>query len=50
MDNLWIGLGISVLVVITFIAVMRSILQQNREIDKKIDYSKVRQWQDDDDD
>lgn len=48
--TLWIVLAISVIVVLTFLMAMRSLLRDNREIDKKIDYSKLRPWQDDDDD
>lgn len=48
--TLWIVLAISVIFVLTFLVAMRSLLRDNREIDKKIDYSKLRPWQDDDDD
>lgn len=47
--TLWIVTGISVLVIAGFIAAMRSLLRENREIDSKIDYSKVKPWVDDDD-
>lgn len=48
--NLWIVLGISVLAVIGFVLVMRSQLRANKEIEKNIDYSKLRPWQDDEED
>lgn len=44
--TLWIVLGISVFAVIGFVMAIRSQLQTNREIDKKIDYSKLRPQQD----
>lgn len=49
-NTLWIVLGISVLAVIGFVMAIRSQLQTNREIEKKIDYSKLRPQQDEDDD
>lgn len=47
--TLWIVLGVSVIVVAGFAAAMRSILRENKDIDKKIDYTKVRPWVDDED-
>jgi hypothetical protein len=47
--TLWIVLGISVIVVVGFAAAMRSILRENKAIDKNIDYTKVRPWVDDED-
>lgn len=46
-NTLWIVLGVSVLAIIGFAAVIRSQLRTNREIDKHIDYSKLRPWEDD---
>jgi hypothetical protein len=46
--TIWIVLAISVIAVLTFIVAMKSLLRENREIDKKIDYSKLRSWKDDD--
>lgn len=48
--QLWIVVGISVLAVLIFLVAMRSLLRENREIDKKIDYSKFRAIDDDEDD
>ena len=46
---LWIVLVVSGLAVLTFVIAIRSLLRDSREIDKKIDYSKLRPMQDDDD-
>jgi low affinity Fe/Cu permease len=46
--TLWIVLGISLLVVFGFIAVMRTQVRENREIESKIDYSKVKPLGDED--
>jgi hypothetical protein len=46
--TIWAVLAISVIAVLTFIVAMKSLLRENREIDKKIDYSKLRSWKDDD--
>jgi low affinity Fe/Cu permease len=48
--TLMIILLASTVAVLTFVVAMRSVLRENREIDKKIDYSKLRSWQDDEDD
>ncbi|HEY3698642.1 MAG TPA: hypothetical protein VGK97_04870 [Spongiibacteraceae bacterium] len=48
--TLWIVLGISVLAIIGFVLVIRSQLLTNKEIDKNIDYSKLRPLQDDEED
>lgn len=46
--TIWIVLALSVITVLTFMVAMRTVLRENREIDKKIDYSKLRPWEDDD--
>lgn len=46
-QTLLIILGVSIFVVLTFVVAMRSILRENREIDKKIDYNKLRPQEDD---
>jgi hypothetical protein len=48
--TLWIVSGVSVFVIVGFAVAIRSLLRENREIDKHIDYSKVRPWVDDDED
>lgn len=47
--TLWIVVGVSAFVVIGFIVAMRSLLRENREIESKIDYTKVKPWVDDED-
>jgi low affinity Fe/Cu permease len=47
--TLWIVLAVSIIAVLTFVVAIRSLMRENREIDKKIDHSKLRPWQDDDD-
>lgn len=47
--TLWIVLGISVLVVTGFVVAMRSLLRENRDIDSRIDYNKLKPWVDDED-
>lgn len=49
-NTLWIVLGISIFVIVGFVVAMRSLLRENREIEKQIDYSKVRPWVDDEED
>ncbi|MDB6060151.1 MAG: hypothetical protein JWM78_254 [Verrucomicrobiaceae bacterium] len=46
--SLWIVVGVAAFFLVGFILAMRSILSENREIDKHIDYSKVKPWVDDD--
>ncbi len=45
--TLWIVLGVSVVCVIGFGLVMRSQLQANKKLDSDIDYTKLRPWEDD---
>ena len=47
--TLWIVVAVSVIAVLTFLVAMRALLRDNRAIDKKIDYSKLRPWEDDED-
>ena len=44
--TLWIVLGIGVAVVVIYFVTMRVFFRQSRDADKKIDYSKVREWKD----
>lgn len=48
--TLWIVFVISGFAIVGFIVAMRSLLRENRDIDKNIDYSKLRPWEDDEDD
>lgn len=45
--TLWILLGVAALVVLGYVLAMRNLHRKSREIDKQIDYSKVRKWEDD---
>ena len=47
--TLWIALGVAIVVVVGYLLVMRVFVRQSREVDKQIDYSKIREWKDDDD-
>jgi hypothetical protein len=47
--TLWIGVAIAVGGVVLYLLVMRVFFRQSRDTDKKIDYSKIREWKDDDD-
>ena len=47
--TVWIFLGVAVFVVLAYFVVMRVFFQRSREADKKVDYSKIRPWKDDDD-
>jgi hypothetical protein len=45
---LWIALAIAILFGAAYVLGFRNVLRQSRELDKKIDYSKVREWKDED--
>ena len=47
--TLWIALGVAVVVVVGYVLVMRVFYRQGRELDKQIDYTKIKKWKDDDD-
>jgi len=40
--------AIAVVLVIGYFVVMRVFFRESKELDKKIDYSKVKEWKDDD--
>jgi low affinity Fe/Cu permease len=44
-----IAVAVAVLVVIGYLLVMRVFFKESKELDKKIDYSKVKEWKDDED-
>ena len=48
-DNLWIFLGLAVLVVVGYFVTMRVFFKDSKELDKKIDMSKMRAWKDEED-
>ena len=44
---LWIALGVAITVVLGYVLCMRVLARQSREIDKQVDFSKIRPWKDD---
>ena len=44
-----IALVVGLLVVAGYLLVMRIFFRESKELDKKIDYSKIKEWKDDDD-
>ena len=45
---LWIFLAIAVVIVAGYFITMRVFFKESKELDKKIDYSKMKEWKDDD--
>ena len=45
----WIAVAVALVVVVGYVLVMRVFFRESKEIDKKIDYSKVKEWKDDED-
>jgi low affinity Fe/Cu permease len=43
-----IAVAVAVLVVLGYLLVMRVFFKESKELDKKIDYSKMKEWKDDD--
>lgn len=43
-----IALGVALAVVIGYVLVMRIFFRESKELDKKIDYGKMKEWKDDD--
>lgn len=46
--TLWIVLGVVVVLVLGYVLGIRMLVRRSREQEKKIDYSKVRRWEDED--
>jgi low affinity Fe/Cu permease len=44
-----IAVVVGVVVVLGYLLVMRVFFRESEELDKKIDYSKVKEWKDDED-
>jgi low affinity Fe/Cu permease len=40
---------VAIVVVLGYLLVMRVFFKESKELDKKIDYSKMKEWKDDDD-
>ena len=47
--DLWTVMGIVAAVIVVYLLTMRVFFRQSRDADKKIDFSKVREWKDDTD-
>ena len=47
--TLWILLAIAAVVVVGYFVTMRFFYKESKELDKKIDFSKIKKWKDDDD-
>ena len=43
-----IAAGVAVFAVIAYVLVMRIFFKESKELDKKIDYSKMKEWKDED--
>jgi len=46
--NLWIGLVVAVVLALGYVLAMRVLYRQGREVDKQIDFTKIRPWRDED--
>ena len=47
-QTLWIFLAIAVVIVAGYFITMRVFFKESKELDKKIDYSKMKEWKDED--
>jgi low affinity Fe/Cu permease len=45
----FIAVGVAILAVIGYLLVMRVFFRESAELDKKIDYGKMKKWKDDED-
>jgi low affinity Fe/Cu permease len=43
-----IALGVAIAAVAVYLLVMRVFFRESKELDKKIDYSKMKEWKDED--
>lgn len=46
--TLWIVLAVAGLVILVYLVTLRAFYRQSRELDKQIDYTKIRPWKDED--
>ena len=44
-----IAVAVALVVVVGYVVVMRVFFRESKELDKKIDYSKMKEWKDDED-
>jgi len=47
-NALWIFLALAAVVVVGYFVVMRVFFKESKELDKKIDYGKMKEWKDED--
>ena len=47
-NALWIFLAVAVVIVVGYFVVMRVFFKESKELDKKIDYGKMKEWKDED--
>jgi hypothetical protein len=45
----FISVGVALLAVVGYLLVMRVFYRESKELDKHIDYSKMKEWKDDED-
>ena len=48
-NTLWIFAAVAAVIVVGYFVTMRVFFKESKELDKKIDYSKVKEWKDDED-
>ena len=46
---LWIFLAVAAFIVVGYFVVMRVFFKESKELDKKIDFGKMKKWEDDPD-
>ena len=47
--SLWLALGVAIAAVVCYVLCMRVLVRKSREIDKQVDYSKIKKLKDDED-
>ena len=47
-NALWIFLAVAAVIVVGYFVVMRVFFKESKELDKKIDYGKMKEWKDED--
>jgi low affinity Fe/Cu permease len=45
--TMWIVVSVVIAVIVCYLLAMRVLARQSRDTDSKIDYSKIREWKDD---
>jgi len=47
-ETVWVFIGIAAVIVVGYFVTMRVFFRQSKELDRKIDYGKMKEWKDDD--